>query len=85
MIDQLITDLKDAAGTADAEAAVKAILTDFVSDPAAAKHLCPMIPKMMSSLLKMTVFRSGSAGFSPAPACRRIITACQPPSVFSGG
>ena len=37
MFDQLITDLRDAAGTADAEAAVKAILADFVSDPAAAK------------------------------------------------
>ena len=36
MFDQLITDLRDAAGTADAEAAVKAILADFVSDPAAA-------------------------------------------------
>ena len=37
MFDQLITDLRDAAGKADAEAAVKAILADFVSDPAAAK------------------------------------------------
>ena len=37
MFDQLITDLRDAAGTADAEAAVKAVLADFVSDPAAAK------------------------------------------------
>ena len=41
MIDQLITDLKDAADAADAEAAVKVILANFVRDPAAAKASLP--------------------------------------------
>ena len=41
MIDQLITDLRDAADAADAEAAVKVILADFVRDPAAAKSSLP--------------------------------------------